>query len=301
MSGLQLEQRNHCWIGRFRAMASPCEIHIEHTSKGHCLELMQTAMAEALRIERVFSRYRDDNLVWSINNSRGKPVLVDEEMAGMLDFATQCHDFSEGLFDVTSGVLREAWQFDGSARLPDEQLVQSILPRVGWHQVHWSRPEFSMPAGMQLDFGGIAKEYAVDRCLNLLRALTDEAVLVNFGGDLHASKPPETSGAWRVGIEQVEFASELSTRLELHQGALTTSGDARRYLLKDGVRYGHVLNPKTGWPVMGAPCSVTVAGNSCIEAGILSTLAILNGEGAEQFLKEQGISFWVQWEGHESL
>lgn len=81
--------------------------------------------------------------------------------------------------------------------------------------------------------------------------------------------------------------------LNLEHGALATSGDSRRFVLRDGVRYGHVLNPKTGWPVLHAPRSVTVAASSCTEAGMLSTLALLQGAKAREFLNEQAVRHWV--------
>jgi thiamine biosynthesis lipoprotein len=89
----------------------------------------------------------------------------------------------------------------------------------------------------------------------------------------------------------VERAERL---LEISDGALATSGDARRYLLRKGVRYPHILNPRTGWPVMHAPRSVTVAAGSCTEAGLLATLAMLHGRGAEAFLQAQGVPFWCR-------
>jgi thiamine biosynthesis lipoprotein len=82
--------------------------------------------------------------------------------------------------------------------------------------------------------------------------------------------------------------------LQLEHGALATSGDSRRFLLKDGVRYGHVLDPRTGWPVAGAPRSVTVAASSCTEAGLLSTLALLQGPRAAGYLNEQGVRYWIK-------
>ena len=99
--------------------------------------------------------------------------------------------------------------------------------------------------------------------------------------------------AWRVGVEQA--TRDGSGRgLELAVGALATSGDARRFLLRQGVRYPHILNPRTGWPVMRAPRSVTVLGEICLEAGLLATLAMLEGERAEEFLAAQGVRHWVQ-------
>ncbi|MGQ7846865.1 FAD:protein FMN transferase [Granulosicoccus sp. 3-233] len=291
---LRLEQRGPIWVGEFRAMASPCEVHLELRSKKLARQLVTQAQNEALRVERLFSRYRSDNVVHRINTAGGKPVTVDEETARMLDFADTCFHASNGLFDVTSGVLREAWTFDGSDNVPSAAQIEPLLARIGWQRVSWNRPHFSMPAGMQIDLGGIGKEYAVDRVLLMLRERCPGACLVNFGGDLHASKPPQATGAWSVGIESRQGEDDASASLQLQRGALTTSGDARRYLLKEGVRYSHVLDPMTGWPVVGAPAAVTVAGNTCIEAGIMSTLALLHGADAEAFLERHKAHFWVQ-------
>lgn len=295
MTELRLTQSGAFWVGEFRAMASPCEIHVEHSSREFAAGLVKLAMNEGLRIEKAFSRYRYDNAVWAINSSNGKPVSVDEEMGRMLDFANACHDMSDGLFDITSGVLRKVWDFNGSDRIPSVGDIETILPRVGWDKVRWESPEFSLPKGMQIDLGGIGKEYAVDRSVALLNAAAgDVPCLVNYGGDLHANRPPSSKSCWSVGVEAARIDRRTTLSIQLMKGALTTSGDAQRFLLKDGIRYGHVLNPLTGWPVQHAPASVTVAGDSCLQAGILSTLAILKGADAERFLKEQNVEHWCQ-------
>ncbi len=291
---LQVERRGAIWVGEFRAMASPCEVHLELRSGKLAQQLLSMARMEALRIERLFSRYRDDNVIHRINEANGKPVTVDEETARMLDFADTCFHASDGLFDITSGVLREVWRFDGSDTIPTAAEVEPLLARIGWQRVTWEKPHICLPAGMQVDLGGIGKEYAVDRVLGLLRERSPGACLVNFGGDLHASGAPQSAGFWSVGIESHGSAGMATQSLQLQRGALTTSGDARRYLLRDGVRYSHVLNPKTGWPVVGAPAAVTVAGDTCIEAGIMSTLALLHGPDAESFLDSHELHYWVQ-------
>lgn len=294
MTDLHIYQRGALWVGEFRAMASPCEVHIEIGSRKRATRLIEIARDEAIRIERTFSRYRDDNLVHVINNSQGTPVALDDEMARMIDFADMGYQLSDGLFDITSGVLRKAWHFDGSNRVPTVEVVASLLDYVGWPRTTWQRPLFTLPAGMQIDFGGIAKEYAVDRAVTLVREQCAAPFMVNFGGDLHAADAPSSTGSWIVGIEAFNQQSTAVKTLQLHRGALCTSGDARRFLLREGVRYGHVLNPLTGWPVVDAPSSVTVAGDTCTEAGILSTLALLQGKDAENFLDEQGVTYWCQ-------
>jgi thiamine biosynthesis lipoprotein len=145
---------------------------------------------------------------------------------------------------------------------------------------------------MELDFGGIGKEYAVDRAFELLAARCTAPFLINFGGDLRTNRAPAQS-PWRVGIERPDTEREATLLLDLQRGALATSGDSRRFLMKNGIRYGHILDPRTGWPVRDAPRSVTVAASSCTEAGQLSTLALLHGALAREFLDQQGVRYWI--------
>jgi len=273
-------------------MATPCGIRLETSDMALVSRVAVIAEDEARRIEAKFSRYRADSVVSRINRDGHFGLVMDAETTSLLDYAAACHGLSGGLFDVTSGVLRRAWQFDGSDRIPDRAQVRSLMPLVGWTKVVWRPPELILPRGMEIDFGGVAKEYAVDSVLAKLRALTDTALLVNFGGDLAVTGARRGGEPWHVAIESVEQTGSMAGMIELSCGALATSGDARRFLLKDGVRYSHILDPRTGWPVENPPRSVTVAAASCVEAGLTATLAMLNGREAEAFLRREKINAW---------
>jgi len=289
----RLSRAGGLWRVEFSAMASSCELLFECADDDAARRLARLGATEAARIEARYSRYCDDSLLSQLNAAAGgAPREVDEETANLLDYAATCHELSGGLFDITSGVLRLAWRFDGGDRLPSAAAVAALLPRIGWHKVHWQRPYFALPEGMQIDFGGIGKEYAVDRVLGLLLGTGADAALVNFGGDL-AMSPRRGGEPWRIGVECPDSAGEAALSLPIGSGALATSGDACRYLLCDGVRYGHVLDPRSGWPVKQAARSITVAAGSCTEAGMLATLALLRGAGAEGFLIAQGVRHWV--------
>jgi thiamine biosynthesis lipoprotein len=287
------------WRGGFDAMASPCELLLDGVDETTARRLLGLAQAEALRIERRFSRYRDDSVVARLHAGRGTWQCVDEETALLLDFAAQCHALSGGLFDITSGVLRRVWRFDGGhgGDGGDRELdvatiaaaVAALRPLVGWHRLRWQRPRLWLPEGMELDFGGIGKEYAVDRTLALLQAASATPMLVNFGGDLACSGPRADGSAWQVGVERPGAEHAAAAVLRLRHGALATSGDARRFVMHRGRRLGHVLDPRSGWPVEGAPRSVTVAAPRCVEAGMLSTMALLRGPGAAAWLREAGV------------
>lgn len=285
------------WVGRFQALGGACEVLVEIADETTAHKLTRAVAAEAWRIERKFSRYRPDNLVARINAAAGAAVEVDDETASLLDFAARAHRLSDGMFDITSGVLRRAWTFDGSRRIPTPAELDAILPLVGWSKVRWANPLITLDPGMQLDFGGIGKEYAVDRATRLAAMASSAAVLVNFGGDLAVTRARDGNRPWRVGIEDVQASSGRASRLiDLTAGALATSGDTYRYVESEGQRLPHILDPRSGRPISGAPRSVTVAAPTCTHAGMLSTFAMLRGPEAESFLEAEGVRHWVQRE-----
>ncbi len=279
------------WVISFSAMASPCEILVRCQNESEAERLASLSFSEARRIEYKFSRYRDDNIIHEINSSEGRSVEVDGELARLLTYADQCYRLSEGLFDITSGVLRKAWKFDGTEQAPDQKLINSLKRKVGWDKVRWDGSRFAMEPGMEIDLGGIGKEYAVDIVAEMLYRESGHSLMVNFGGDIRARSADDEQDPWVVGIEDPEKEDSAVGQLDLINGGVATSGDARRFCLVDGKRMGHILNPLTGWPVAEAPRSVTVLGNYCVEAGFLATLAMLQGTAAEEFLKTQEATY----------
>ncbi len=285
----------------FNAMASPCEVIIQTTDKRIAESIGQCVSNEVWRIEGKYSRYDTKSVCSRINASCGKRIDIDEETFLLLNFAEHCYQLSEGLFDISSGALRKVWTFDGvnseCANFPSQVDIEHVLKFVGWHKVTFDQHTITLPDKMQLDFGGIGKEYAVDRSILLAKKLTDKPLLVNLGGDLAVTGPRERGQPWQVAIEHPDSDSlgqQQDMIVALNKGALATSGDARRYLIKDGIRYGHVLNAKTGWPILHAPRSVTTVAPQCIQAGILATLALLQGKKAEAFLTEQEVTYWAR-------
>jgi thiamine biosynthesis lipoprotein len=275
----------------FTAMASPCVVLVDTDDPTLGAEVGAIVKTEALRIEAKFSRYRP-SVVTHINETAGQPVEVDAETADLIGYSMVCFALSDGLIDITSGALRRAWRFDGSDAVPGELEVRDALRHVGWKRVKWQRPILRLEAGMEIDFGGIGKEYAVDRALAFAAAHTRTPVLVNLGGDLRVSGRRRDGTPWYVAIEDVERMGSAAGLLELSSGALATSGDTHRYVARAGVRYGHVLNPRTGWPIADAPRSVTVHAATCTEAGLLAKLALLRGAGAEELLKSEKVRAW---------
>jgi len=279
-------------LAHFVAMGGPCAVIIDRPTDLELAEIAAIATQEVWRIEDKFSRYRGGNIVDRINTARGRKITVDEETALILDFANTLHEMSDGLFDISSGVLRHVWNFDGGSCAPSAESVDALLPDIGWQKANWAPPKLKLPHSMEIDFGGICKEYAVDQAVRLLSEATDSACLVNLGGDLAVTGPLASGRPWKVGIEgRWDTPAKI---ISLCQGAIATSGDERRFVKKAGVRYSHILNPKTGWPIENTAHSITVAADSCLQAGMICTLAMLQGEGAEAFLEEQDEKSWIR-------
>ena len=288
----------------FNAMASPCEVIIQTTDDKLARKLGDIIAAEVWRVEDKYSRYDQRSLCSAINAQAGQSVAIDEETYLLLNFADQCYQLSDGLFDISSGGLRKVWSFNGStiesSQFPSTVQISAAMANVGWEKIHFDQQQITLKKGMEIDFGGIGKEYAVDRATILAKQFTDTPVLVNLGGDLAVTSPRSNDANWQIAIEHPDIDSELAQDksadmiVALKSGALATSGDARRFIIKDGIRYGHILNAKTGWPIVHAPRSITVVAPQCIQAGIFATLALLQGENAEQFLTQQDIKFWAR-------
>jgi len=295
MSAVELHKEPTHFIGRFTAMASPCEVLLETDSESLARRVAYAVADCACRIERKFSRYRDDSVIQRINRNAGAAIAVDNETANLLDFAAALHQLSHGAFDITSGVLRKAWRFDGGDAVPTQGQLDELLPDVGWHKVDWRRPELRLQPGMQLDFGGIGKEYAVDAAIGIADEIAPgTSCVVNFGGDVAVRHARHDGTPWHIGIESALQAGATARIVELSRGALATSGDSRRFVLKDGVRYSHILDARTGWSVRDAPRSITVLADTCTQAGTLTTLAMLQGSRAEAFLREAHARYWIQ-------
>ncbi len=285
----------------FNAMASPCEILIQTKDENLACKLGEVITNEVWRIEDKYSRYNQSGICSLINQNAGKKTAIDHETFLLLTFAQQCFELSDGLFDITSGILRKVWYFDGSSNLPSKKQVNKVIQSVGWKKLSFDQHQIHLNPDMEVDFGGIGKEYAVDRCILLAKKLTDTPVLVNLGGDLAVTSARNNNQAWHVAIEHPDFDSTTTKQrskknqdmiVSLYSGALATSGDARKFLMKNGQRYGHILNAKTGWPIVKAPRSITVVAPQCVQAGILATLALLQGEKAEKFLNDQEVKYW---------
>lgn len=283
----------------FKAMGTPCsmQLYARHVSVAKATSRL--IIQDIERLEAKYSRYLDGSYLSKINQVGllGGEIRVDPETASLLDYAATCHRESGGLFDITSGILRHTWNFK-SGLIPTQEAINAALKKVGWHKLRWENPVLIFPiAGMELDLGGVVKEYAVDRAVTICWEAGLRNGMINLGGDIRIVGPHTDGRPWRVGISHPRHKDRMLQTLELYEGGLASSGDYERCLTLNGVRYGHILNPQTGWPVKRI-AAVSVLGALCVVAGSASTIGMLKEDQAEKWLQQLGLPhLWVTVEG----
>ena len=243
-------------------------------------------------LEARYSRYRAESIVSVINQRAGSGIFteVDPETQALLDLAGRLWGTSGGLFDITSGPLRQAWDFRAGGGADPAQ-IELTLPLVGWDQIEWrgSSIHLSTP-GVEIDLGGLAKEYAVDSAISLMRNLKVTSAMIELAGDV-ATIGDSNNTPWRVGIQDPEGTGSLCA-VQLSNAAIATSGNYARRIDFEGKQYGHLLNPKTGWPVEG-PTSVSVLDSHCLTAGAVATVACLHSEKDARAWLEHAALPWL--------
>ena len=257
-------------------MGCPCELRFHAGAKRVFARAAERSLREIRRFEKKFSRYLPDSMTSTINRAAGKsPVTIDAETAAILEYAAVCHEQSNELFDMTSGVFRRVWHRERTV-LPTQSELDDCLALVGWEKVEHSETHAYLPInGMELDFGGVVKEYAADAAAIVARQAGIRHGLVNLGGDICVVGPQPGDDPWRIGIvHPVNTDSALAT-VSLTGGALTTSGSYERFVEIGGKRYSHLIDPRTGWPAENL-LSVSVAAGQAIVAGSVATIALLH-------------------------
>ena len=260
-------------------MGSPCAISFYCTCSEQFNAIVELCISRINQLENQYSRFKPDSLLSKINNSAGsnQSFHLDNELWALLAYADTAHTISDGLFDITSGVLRKVWDFK-QKKIPQLGDIAKTLKLVGWSKITLNQNEFSLPLqGMEIDLGGIVKEYAADVLVGLAIENGVKHGLVDLGGDIAIVGPHPNHLPWQVAISHPQNPSKAIATIPLMSGGLASSGDYQRFIIIDDEKYCHILNPTTGWPVMGF-AAVSVWAPQCVVAGTLATTAMLKGE-----------------------
>ena len=242
-------------------------------------QVLQDALEECGRYERLLSRTIEGSDVWRINHASGQPVKVSDDTLTILDCARQVSALSDGMFDVTIAPVSTLWDFtSGAAVLPDADAIAGAAELVDISKLEIDGGEVTLPEGMMIDLGGIAKGYIADAVKRYLMNRGVESAILSFGGNIVAIGMKPDGSPWKVGIQDIDKPTgEYMLVSKNYGGSTVTSGIYERGFDLDGVRYHHILDPHTGWPVQNELASVTIFSESSMWGDALSTGAFALG------------------------
>lgn len=249
------------------------EIQIRGMEENKAALLIQNAFDEIKRIDDLFTTYDEESPVWIANNSKDSIIKIDEEIFQLLKLCDSIYTLSEGKFDVTLNHLIETWKFDAEEPVvPSEEGIDSALSMCGWKNINLHNNSFSRLNNAQLNFGAIAKGYAVERAIFILDSLRVKQALVNAGGEIKS-----IGDGWIVGVQHPRDPNKILKKIKLDNNSVATSGDYEQVFIEKGKRYHHILDPDTGYPA-GEIQSVTVIHQNNTFADAVATAVFVLGE-----------------------
>lgn len=270
----------------FQAMSTVCRVHFRSLNPTLARDFQNEVLRWVAHFEAAYSRFIDDSLISRINSAAGERwVEIDPETESLFNLCQEMIFFTRGVFDPTSLPLMRLWNWKANPPvIPTAGQIQAAQQLVGWRKVQRRSGGVFLPErGMSIDLGGIGKEYAVDRVLTMALERGIDHVLVDFGNDVRVHGQPPDKVAWHIGLEDPKTPGSCWTGVAVKNHAVASSGDYLRRFVHQGRRYGHILDPRTGYPVNNGVLCVSIIAPHCTFAGILSTAAFILGpkEGLE--------------------
>jgi len=264
----------------WRALGTECSIQYVCADRAAGAAFEKEAQTWVERFEQRYSRFRPESMVSRLNAAAGRGWNdVDAEMDQMLDLSGSLHFMTQGVLDVTSLPILRLWDFRASVpRVPSHAQIDEARRLVGWSRVQRSPGKILLPeVGMALDFGGWGKEFAADAVAQIALGHGIASALVDFGHDLRAVGLPPGKPAWHIGLENPTVPGACWGSVAVSDRGVASSGDYLRGFTHEGRRYGHIVDPRSGWPVSNGCIQATVIAPSCLQAGVLSTAAFVLG------------------------
>jgi thiamine biosynthesis lipoprotein len=265
----------------FQALGTQCQVQYACAADERARTFEASVVAWVKAFEARYSRFRSDSLVGRINAAAGRAwVEIDPEMEQMLALCDTVHFMSQGILDATALPVLRLWNYKAAPkRLPTDAEIEAAKRLVGWRKVQRAPGRIFLPEpGMELDFGGFGKEWAVDVVARIAKEHGIPSALVDFGHDIASVGLPPGRPAWHVGLEDPLRPGAFSESIAMPPGrGVASSGDYLRHFTFEGRRYGHIVDPRTGRPVANGCLQVTVIADSCLKAGLLSTACFILG------------------------
>lgn len=272
------------------------DTYITMTAYGEHAETALADIQEKIKeLERLWSVTDEGSDVYKVNHSDGQPVTVSKETAELLGFALNMAAKTDGVLEPTIYPVLTAWGFTTEKnRIPAENELQSLLKRVGYEMVRLSGLEVTLPAGMQLDLGAVGKGYAGDMAADILKENGVASALLSIGGNVQAVGAKPDGTAWKLGLRN-PFSDDIFGIVSVSDMAVVTSGNYERYFVgEDGIRYGHIIDPSTGYPAESGLASVSIIASEGKLCDALSTAIFVMG-------LEKATDFWRQYQDFDMI
>lgn len=267
-----------------KLMGNRFEITVEAKTATETDFFLKKAVEEISRIEALLSTYQETSETNLINKNAGlKPVKVSDEVFSLIKRSKKISEITDGTFDITYGSIDQRfWNFDTEmTELPDKVLAQKSIALIDYRNIILNTEEktvFLKNKGMRIGFGGIGKGYAAEKTKNLLKNFGVKAGIINASGDLSCWGIPENGKPWTIGIAHPDFAELPFSTLEVTDLSVATSGNYEKYVMINGKRYSHTINPKTGFPVHGIKSVTVISPNAEISDALATPITILGTE-----------------------
>lgn len=248
------------------------------------VQSIETIITEITRIENLISDWKPASQVSEVNHNAGiSPVKVDREVFELTQRAIKLSKLTNGAFDISFAAMDRIWKFDGSmTKMPSAEAIKKSVEKVGYKNIILDSIQstiFLKLKGMKIGFGALGEGYATDRCRDIMLAKGIKSGIVNASGDMTTWGKQSNGKDWNIGITNPFHPDDVFAVVPLNEGAVTTSGSYEKFVVLNGKRFSHIINPATGYPATGL-CSVTVFGPKAEIANGFSTSLMVMGRKA---------------------
>lgn len=256
-------------------LGSPFEITVVAKDSVEAKKYIDLAIAEVKRIENQISDWIPTTQISLVNKNAGiQAVKVDSEVFDLVERAIKISEITEGAFDITYASMDKIWKFDGSmTSMPSEEMIKKSVAKIGYKNIVLDKPNqtiFLKLVGMKLGLGGIGQGYIADKVRDLLVVNGCKSGIVNVSGDINAWGRQSNNKQWTVGIINPMNKNKVFATFPLENSAVETSGSYEKFVVFNGIRYSHIIDPRTGYPAQGV-VSVSVFAKQTEIADALAT------------------------------
>lgn len=275
-----------------KLMGNNFTITVVADDKDFALQNINNAIDEIKRIEQLFTTFKPDSQTNLINdNAAIKPVKVNSEVFELIERSIAISRITQGAFDITYGSIdKSLWNFDKTmTELPSPELAKKMVHLINYNNIVLDREKgtvFLKEKGMRIGFGGIGKGYAAEMAKNRLIENKVQSGIINASGDLTAWGKQPNGKAWTIGIANPDQPESAFSYLEISGKAVATSGNYEKYIMINGKKYSHTIDPKTGLPITGIKSVTVISGNAEFADAMATPIAVM-GIKAGLYLVDQ--------------